>query len=231
MIYNYSNIFMLFFIYSIIGYFVEVISASITNKRFCPSRGFLVGPYLPVYGFGALVITLFISKYSDDYVVVFILTMVACCVIEYFTSYILEKIFDLRWWDYSNRKFNLNGRINLTTGLKFGFGGFFVLKMCNPVLFKLFDFISPKVLLIMSIVLSIIMIVDTIVSTCIIASLKIDTKQYFKKDATDEIKSKVRESLGKYRLFYSRLLHAFPYLSLDNKKFEKIKRFIRRKNK
>lgn len=229
MVNSYANIFMLFFIYSILGYIVEVISASITNRKFCISRGFLIGPYLPVYGFGALVITLFISKYSNDYVAVFILTMVACCVIEYLTSYILEKIFDLRWWDYSNRLFNLNGRINLTTGLKFGLGGFFVLKICNPLLFRLFDVIPPKILLIISIILTIVMIIDTIVSSYVIASLKIDTKQYFKKDATEEIKSKVRESLGKYRLFYSRILHAFPYLSLDDKKFEKIKRFIRRK--
>lgn len=226
---SYSNIFMLFFIYSIMGYFVEVISASITNKKFCPSRGYLIGPYLPVYGFGALVITLFISRYSDDYIAIFILAMVACCVIEYFTSYFLEEIFDLRWWDYSNCKFNLNGRIKLTTGLKFGFGGIFVLKICNPMLFKFFDSISPNTLLIISIIMSVILIIDTVVSTYVISSLKIDTKKYFKRDATEEIKGKVRESLSKYRLFYNRLLQAFPNLSLENRKFDRIKNIIKRK--
>lgn len=228
MIYNYSNLFMLFFMYSFMGYFVEVISASITNKKFSLSRGFLIGPYLPVYGIGALIITLFISKYSNDYIAVFILGMVISCIVEYFTSYILEKTFDLRWWDYSKKKFNLNGRICLSTGIKFGFCSIFVIKIGNPFLFKLFKCFSPKNLLIVSIVLSVVILIDTIMSNYIISSLKIDTKKYFKKDATEEIKNKVRESLSKYRVLYTRLLKAFPYLSLENRKFDKIIKLIRR---
>ena len=72
-------------------------------------------------------------------------------------------------------------------------------------------------------------ILDTIISSYIIARLKLDTKKYFKRDATEEIKEKVRESLKKYKLFYSRILYAFPNLSLYNRKFERIKRVIRRK--
>ena len=62
--------------------------------------------------------------------------------VEYVTSYVLEKIFGLRWWDYSDRKFNINGRINLTTGIKFGLGSIFLLKILNPFLFKMFDISS-----------------------------------------------------------------------------------------
>ena len=184
--------------------------------------------YLPVYGIGALIITLFISKYSNDYIAVFILGMVISCIVEYFTSYILEKTFDLRWWDYSKKKFNLNGRICLSTGIKFGFCSIFVIKIGNPFLFKLFKCFSPKNLLIVSIVLSAVILIDTIMSNYIISSLKIDTKKYFKKDATEEIKNKVKESLSKYRVLYTRLLKAFPYLSLENRKFDKIIKLIRR---
>ena len=86
MLYNYSKLFVLFLSYSVIGYIIEVVSASLTNKKFCPSRGFLIGPYLPVFGFGSLIITTFISKYSDDYITIFILGMFACSLVEYVTS-------------------------------------------------------------------------------------------------------------------------------------------------
>ena len=231
MLYNFSSWFMLFFIYSVIGYIVEVISTSLRNKKFCPSRGFLIGPYLPVFGFGSLIITTFISKYSEDYITIFILGMVLCCFVEYVTSYVLETIFGLRWWDYSDRKFNINGRINLATGVEFGLGSIFLLKIINPFLFKLFDTIPKNTLITISLILTFIIALDTIISSYIIAKLKVDTKKYFKRDATEDIKEKVRESLKKYKLFYSRILHAFPNLSLDNKKFERIKKIIRRKNR
>ena len=229
MLYNYSKLFVLFLSYSVIGYIIEVVSASLTNKKFCPSRGFLIGPYLPVFGFGSLIITTFISKYSDDYITIFILGMFACSLVEYVTSYVLEKIFGLRWWDYSDRKFNINGRINLTTGIKFGLGSIFLLKILNPFLFKMFDIIPKNFLITFSIIMTFFVILDTIISSYIIARLKLDTKKYFKRDATEEIKEKVRESLKKYKLFYSRILYAFPNLSLYNRKFERIKRVIRRK--
>ena len=231
MLYNYAKLFFVFLMYSIIGYVIEVVSASLTNKKFCPSRGFLIGPYLPVFGFGSLIITTFISKYSDDYITIFILGMFSCCLIEYITSYVLEKTFGLRWWDYSDRKFNLNGRINLTTGIKFGLGSIFLLKILNPLLFKLFNIIPDNLLIIISIVMTFLLILDTVVSSYIIAKLKIDTRKYFRRDATEDIKEKVRESLRKYKVFYSRILHAFPNLSLDNKKFERMKGIIRRKNR
>ena len=91
--------------------------------------------------------------------------------------------------------------------------------------------IPNNVLITISIIMTLILIIDTIVSSYIIAKLKVDTRKYFRRDATDDIKEKVRESLKKYKLFYDRILHAFPNLLLDNKKFERIKSIIRRKNR
>ena len=93
----------------------------------------------------------------------------------------------------------------------------------------MFDIIPKNFLITFSIIMTFFVILDTIISSYIIARLKLDTKKYFKRDATEEIKEKVRESLKKYKLFYSRILCAFPNLSLNNKKFERIKRVIRRK--
>ena len=220
----------IFYMGCTLGWFLELFYRRLAHGKWI-NPGFLIGPYLPVFGFGSLIITTFISKYSDDYITIFILGMVLCCFVEYVTSYVLETIFGLRWWDYSDRKFNINGRINLATGIKFGLGSIFLLKILNPILFKLFDTIPKNTLITISLILTFIIALDTIISSYIIAKLKVDTKKYFKRDATEDIKEKVRESLKKYKLFYSRILHAFPNLSLDNKKFERIKKIIRRKNR
>ena len=116
---------MLFFIYSLAGWLIEMIPATIREKKFV-DRGFLVGPYCPIYGCGVILITLLLQKYADDVVVTFFLSVIICGTLEYLTSYIMEKIFKARWWDYSNNKFNINGRICLETLVPFGIGGVLV---------------------------------------------------------------------------------------------------------
>ena len=98
---------MLFFIYSLAGWLIEMIPATIREKKFV-DRGFLVGPYCPIYGCGVILITLLLQKYADDVVVSFFLSVIICGTLEYLTSYFMEKIFKARWWDYSNNKFNIN---------------------------------------------------------------------------------------------------------------------------
>lgn len=110
--------FLLFFIYSVMGWILEITCKFIEYKKFA-NRGFLIGPYCPIYGFGALFITLFLGRYSNDIIALFVMTILICGVLEYFTSYIMEKIFKLRWWDYSRRKYNINGRICLDTLIPF----------------------------------------------------------------------------------------------------------------
>ena len=122
MIYKFSYYCLIFFIFSFFGYLCEVVSVSIIDKKINLNRGYFIGPYLPIFGFGSLFILLFLDKYKNDYLVLFVLGMVACCILEYVTSYVLEKIFKLRWWDYSNKRFHINGRVSLETGLLFGFG-------------------------------------------------------------------------------------------------------------
>ena len=118
--YTFYSLFLVFFIYSFLGYLVESTCVSFNKKKIIVSRGFLIGPYLPIFGFGGLLMTLTLEKYRDDLLALFIISMVICLSIEYFSSYILEKLFKLRWWDYSKKHFNLNGRICLDVGLMFG---------------------------------------------------------------------------------------------------------------
>ena len=80
--------FLLFIIYAFCGWALEVLGKLIEKKRFI-NRGFLIGPYCPIYGFGALAITFLLKRYSDDAITLFIMAILVCGVLEYFTSYIM----------------------------------------------------------------------------------------------------------------------------------------------
>ena len=104
--------FILFLIYSFVGWAIEVVVTFNKDKRFV-NRGFLLGPYCPIYGFSSIIMILYLSRYRSSFITVFLLAVVVCSIMEYLVSYIMEKLFKARWWDYSNRKFNINGRVCL----------------------------------------------------------------------------------------------------------------------
>ncbi|MBE6795148.1 MAG: hypothetical protein E7533_01030 [Ruminococcaceae bacterium] len=109
-----------FFLYSFVGWFFESCYCSIRPKKWI-NRGFLRGPICPIYGAGGMVILLLLVPLRDltsnlyiNEAIIFVVGMVACDIVEFLTSYIMEKLFHARWWDYSNKKFNIQGRICLT---------------------------------------------------------------------------------------------------------------------
>ena len=207
----------LFFIYSLVGRLIEMIPATIREKKFV-DRGFLVGPYCPIYGCGVILITLLLQKYADDVVVTFFLSVIICGTLEYLTSYIMEKIFKTRWWDYSNNKFNINGRICLETLVPFGIGGVLVLFVFNPFLEKIINLIPDLALNIVTGVLCVLFLIDCIVSFKIILNLKEMTKEL--KDNTAEISDKVKRIILNKLGPYKRLVNAFPRVK-ENVKFSK----------
>ena len=210
MLYNICYLAVLFFIYSFIGYLVEVIYVSITEKRFAINRGFLIGPYLPIYAVGILSMVLLLQKYKDDLFVLFAMSVVICSIIEYFTSYLLEKIFNLRWWDYSELKFNINGRICLLNSAFFGFAGVLGVRYINPYISNVVSNLSSTLVIVLGIIFIFIMFTDFVISNCVICKLKIDTSLFINKDATSMIREEVMKSLDKYRFLHRRLFNAFP---------------------
>lgn len=221
MLYTVCYWFILFLLYSFIGYIAEVISVSIIHKRLVWNRGFLIGPYLPIYGVGALIMIWFLSRYEDDLLALFIMSCFFGGVLEYFTSLIMEKIFKLRWWDYSDIKFNLNGRVCLKNVALFGLGGVIVVKFIQPVLSWLVYLPSSTVTITIAIILFVIFLVDLIESAYITARLKINFSNYVHKDATEKIKKEVLTAIRKHMLLTSRLLKAFPTATYTaNKKFK-----------
>ena len=195
--YNLMYLFLIFFIYSVIGFIIEITSCFIFTKKFTMSRGYLLGPYIPVFGFGALLMVSFLGKYRDDVVTLFVLSAVLCSVVEYFVSLLMEIIFKLRWWDYSKDKFNINGRIWLRNGLLFGLGGVLIVRYFHPILINSLNYFSETTIIIVGWILASIIIIDTIISTFTISKLKIDTNKYLKQDATSVVKEQVAASLSK----------------------------------
>lgn len=207
MIHSIEIYFLLFFIYAIIGWIMEVTLKLISEKRFI-NRGFLIGPYCPIYGYGVLLITFLLKRYQDDIVVTFIFSILICGLLEYFTSYFMEKSFHARWWDYSNKKFNINGRICLETLIPFGIMGCIIMYVTNPIILNLLNKIPDIALHIVSIILFVCYIVDNIVSSKIISNLKEMSANV--KDNTEEISQKVKNIISKKSVLHRRLVEAFP---------------------
>ncbi len=204
--------FLLFIICSILGWIMEVIIVSFEQKK-VTDRGFLIGPYCPIYGTGALLITIFLTKYVDDLVALFVMSSIFGAVLEYFTGYIMEKIFKTRWWDYSTHKYNLNGRISLTMTLGFGALGVILIHFLNPFFEKVMSLFPDLALTIVSIVLALIILTDIIISFNIISNIKrVDLSDAI--DTTDEITAKVKEILRSKSLLNKRLVIAFPNLKV-----------------
>ncbi|MCI9084516.1 MAG: putative ABC transporter permease [Bacilli bacterium] len=214
--------FLLFILYSFLGWLMEVILVSIQTKK-PTDRGFLIGPLCPIYGVGALLITILLNKYSNDLPALFIMATILGAILEYFTSYIMEKIFKTRWWDYSDKKYNINGRISLTTSIGFGILGVILIHILNPFFKNILNHFSNTAVLIISVILLIIFIIDIITSFRIISKIKIVNTNELR-DSTDEITQYVRETLRKHSILTKRLVIAFPNLNIQiNKDLNKMK--------
>lgn len=124
-----------FFIYSFIGWFFEVIIVLFQTKEL-ENRGFLTLPFLPIYGFGSVVISLVFK--NDDYQwfrIAFVGGILAT-LLELITSILLEKIFTISLWDYGNMKYTYEGRISLISTIFFMIGSVIIIKIINPMIEK-----------------------------------------------------------------------------------------------
>ena len=200
--------FLLFLIYSFIGWLIEVIGKLIEKHKFI-NRGFLIGPICPIYGHGCLLMILTLSRYKDNPLTLFICAIFICSLLEYFTSYFMEKIFKARWWDYSTKRFNLNGRICAETMIPFGILGTLVICVINPIFEYLLNLFNFETIKIAAIILFVIYLIDNIISLTIMFGFK-GTLKTVEKDGTEEITKKVKKILINKNVLYKRLVEAFP---------------------
>lgn len=208
MFYSYC---ILFFIFSFLGWVMEVTLTLITDKKFV-NRGFLLGPCCPIYGCGCLLLNLLLQNYVNNIIVLFILTMFTCSLLEYIASFLMEKIFKLRWWDYSQMRFNINGRICLETMTPFSILGVLAIKYATPFFITNINKLSEKTILIISIILITLFIIDVIISLIIVFKLKFVSKN-IKKDSTLDIKNAIKKFIKNDFYVYERIIESFPNLT------------------
>ena len=162
-----------FLVCSFIGWVYECIWKTILVKSFV-NPGFLHGYYLPIYGFGGLLLILCLKKYMDKTpstsfrkyvikpIVMFLLITVLVSALEYVVSYVMEIMFHQRWWDYKHLAYNLNGRIALSNSLILGAMGFVFVYIVHPLMKFLCDKVSPKILNIVALLIVLMVGIDTI---------------------------------------------------------------------
>ena len=220
---------LLFFLYSFLGWCLEVLCKLVSEKKFV-NRGFLIGPYCPIYGYGAILMSVLLQKYLDDPFTLFIMIVLICSVLEYFTSFFLEKIFHTRWWDYTKYRFNINGRICLETMIPFGLFGLLIMYKVTPFFLTLFGYLPHFLVYIFGVFLLIIYLIDNIIFFKIIKNVQdlsrtIQRKQILRKDATERITKLVRKQVEKsMKIFEKRLIHAFPHLQVLREKVKRRKK-------
>ena len=224
-----TQYFLLFMIYACSGWILEVIGKLIQYKRFI-NRGFLIGPYCPIYGWGAVAITLLLYRYAYDPFILFIMTIITCATLEYVTSWAMEKLFKARWWDYSKRKFNLDGRVCLETTIPFGLMGMFIIYVSNPFIIEQLGKVDSSILNIIAIILFLLYLLDNVISGVVICGFRKTTVQVSKEgrqDNTEEITKKVREILSSKSWTYKRLINAYPKLVAIKYKIKEIQKVVK----
>lgn len=207
--------FLIFITYSFLGWAMEVFLSILQRKKLI-NRGFLIGPVCPIYGVGALAVSFVLSPdYSP--LAIFCVSLVGSAIIEYVSSFIMEQLFRVRWWDYSEKVFNLNGRICLEAAFGFGVIGILIIKFATPFLLGVFQSLPTIVLYCLAGAAFLGFAFDIALSLWLIIGVRV-TVGTVQRDATDEISERVREILMDKGKLNRRLVGAFPNQSPSKKK-------------
>ena len=203
----------MFWTFAILGWITEALNSLLRDKRL-DNRGFLIGPYCPIYGIGALYMYFFLDRFSDNPVSVFVMALIGTSILEYFTSYIMEKIFKARWWDYSDRFCNIRGRICLRNALIFGIVGILFTYFLKPTYLNLINKIPSNVLIIIGVFLIIVFMIDYIASFTATYKIRSGLLNALG-DSTSEIDKGVRSVLAKHKFQVRKMLKSFPDVTIE----------------
>jgi len=214
-------------IFSFLGWCVEVLFVLFNEKKLI-NRGFLIGPICPIYGAGCVLLYYLLKGYADDPIMLFLAAVAVCSILEYITSYVMELIFKMRWWDYSDKKFNINGRICLEISIPFGILGLLVVYILYPFVLNTITNLPNLTIYITSGIVLLIFLFDIIFSFNIIMKFP-KTATRAPKDMTEEITNFVKNTLFNKSTYTRRLIKSFPDFQFDIKKIhqnikEKIKK-------
>lgn len=200
------EIFEFFITYGVIGWVFESCLVSFREKRWV-NRGFLFGPFIPIYAFGVVAMVFLLKPINDlqpahltlsflpnggelaidyKYFLIFFAGGLVCSTLEVVVSFVMEKLFNMRWWDYTNYRFNLHGRACLSIGALWGMMSVIVITFLHPYLVQLpLSFVDKKVMYIIMLVGYSVLLVDTIFSG--IMASKLSSKVQFLSQLKEEM--------------------------------------------
>lgn len=220
-----------FVIYSYLGWVLETLYAGWEEHRFV-NRGFLNGPFCPIYGFGIVSLLLILRPVFDNLALLFLGSVALTSILEYYTGWVLETVFHHKWWDYSNRSFNLSGRICLRFSLYWGIAAVFIIKTVHPFVTGMVDKIPPKFGMLGLYSLGLYFMVDMVYTLMSLAALKslLNEMYEFAQEAADrletikdnsvetiednieDLKAHYEQLMAKMAVRHQRILNAFPNL-------------------
>lgn len=161
--YSISSLILIFFILSFIGWLWEV-SLHLVGDGIFVNRGVLHGPWLPIYGFGSILILTLLYRFRSKPYLLFFMTVILCGIVEYSTSYYLEVANGMKWWDYTGYFLNINGRVCAEGLLVFGIGSMFVVYFVAPILDNYIKKIKTEYVIYLCIILCSIYLIDLVIS-------------------------------------------------------------------
>ena len=205
------HLILMFFFYSFLGWCMEVVLKYIQLHRFV-NRGFYSGPVCPIYGSGAVLITLavrLLSPFESAVGTTFAVSFALCGTLEYLTSYIMEKRFHARWWDYSHKPMNLHGRVWIGNLVLFGLGGVGVVHLMNPVLLAFLTGLPAMAEEIAVGVLLALFAADYVLTHFMMKLVKTGVESS-EADSTEALNQEIRLLLSNRNVFYRRFADAYP---------------------
>ena len=232
-----------FVIYSFLGWILESIVRTICERKII-NTGFLIGPFCPIYGFGAIIMILFLDQFKNNIILLFFSSFIILSLWEYIVGVLLEKFFATKYWDYSDHKFNYKGRICLTNSIAWGILGVLFINYIHPTITQLLEHIDFIYVAIITSIIAIILLIDAIISIIKVKNIKttlekieeinkqikqklLELKDREKISANDNIQNLINNLKARrdrtmrhlYRRAY-RLKKAFP--AIDTKEFTEI---------
>lgn len=182
-LYGMPRVMFLFFLFCNIGWVQESAIESLYRRRWI-NRGFLRGPYIPIYGLGGITILLCCMPFRENGFLVYFVGMLACTTLEYFVGWFMETIFHKQFWDYSMLKITYKNRISLLSSLFWGLLSLFMVYILFGYVDALVDILPVNVIVIYDTVMMLAVCVDTIISI----SRHIHYRDYLKKFPLEKAK-------------------------------------------
>ena len=194
---DFFHILTYFVIYSFLGWVLESIVRTICEKKLI-NTGFLIGPFCPIYGFGAMIMILLLDYFKNNIILLFISSLIILTLWEYVVGVLLEKLFKTKYWDYSNHRFNYKGRICLTNSIAWGVLGVLFIKYIHPFIIDILSYVNFSYISIIATIIAIILLIDAIINVIKIKNISTTLEKI--EEINEQIKQKLLELKDKEKI-------------------------------